>query len=109
MTPPAGTMSIQDAGKILCSRGINTGSCSLFRQLRKEHILGGGNVPFSKYINMGWFKVKEGHFEKGTREEIYTRTFITEKGLAAIENILRLPKKESSVFSLNMPDCILGF
>lgn len=111
MLPPPGTLTIQQIGKVLCSRGINTGPCSLFRQLKKLKILQRNNSPYQHYITRGWFRVECSHYEHPTQgRQPYTRTFVTERGFKAIEKLFSVPPaKKSYVMQLNMPDCVLGF
>lgn len=110
MLPPPGTLTIQQAAKVLCSRGICTGPCLMFRQLRRRRVLQRDNSPYQHYINCGWFRVECSTYEHPTQgRQPYTRTFVTERGLSAIERLLSAkPVKKSYVMQLNIPDCVLG-
>lgn len=111
MTPPAGTLSIQDAAKILSSLGIVTGPTILFEQLRRAGVLMSDNLPYQKYIP--WFRVKQGTFDHGKCREVYCRTFITESGLQAVRELLQPPKPPYQLLidrSIeNMNNLTLGF
>ena len=111
MTPPAGTLSIQDAAKVLSSLGIATGPTILFDQLRRAGVLMPDNLPYQKY--MPWFRVKHGTFEHSKSREVYCRTFITESGLQAVRELLQPSKKAYRLFidrSIeNMNNLTLGF
>jgi len=112
MLPPPGTTSIQNLSKELINKGFKTGPRLLFRQLRRHKILNSANVPFTEYVKNGWFYIKRGTYRKteDSEPEIYYRTFVTAKGILAIEKLLAVkPVNKSYVLQLNIPDCVLGF
>ncbi|OGV45833.1 MAG: hypothetical protein A2017_18200 [Lentisphaerae bacterium GWF2_44_16] len=111
MKSPSGTLNFQEAAKTLRSQGIATGPCLLFRQLRRRKILMADNLPYQQYINCGWFRVKRGTYEHPRDGRLqYTRTFITETGIRAIERLLQDNKKPWKINAvINLPNCILGF
>jgi phage antirepressor YoqD-like protein len=113
MNPPSGTLSLQDAAKLLMSRGIKTGPQLLFHQLRGIDILNRENLPYTDYIDAKWFKIENSTWlhknDKGEKEKIpYCRTFITDKGLSKIEKILTVKEKQTP-YILPFENCVLGF
>jgi len=113
MKAPVGTISFQEAAKALFSKGVLTGPCLLFRQLKRRKILMADNVPYQEYLTRGWFCVMCGTYDHPSHgREQYMRTFITEKGFREIQRILtEKPKPNNNEFyeKLNFPDCVLGF
>lgn len=116
--PPGNTLSLQDVGIIFASQGIDTGKIKIFEQLRNFKILDQSNVPYRSYIQAGWFKVLPGSCKierrRGIEEKLYTRTFLTEKGINGVRRMLnsKLPTKgfyTNLAVLYFMPDCMLGF
>lgn len=63
----------------------------LFRWLRENEILMSGNLPYQKYIDRGYFAVKESVFETDSFTKTYQQSYVTGKGQAYI--IGRLKKE----------------
>lgn len=61
----------------------------LFRWLRENEILMSDNLPYQKYIDRGYFAVKESVFETGSMTKTYQQTFVTGKGQQFIIGRLR--------------------
>ena len=81
-----GVVSIQEFAKL-----VGIGSNTLFQILRKEKILfhqDGRNLPFQKYLNAGYFKIREEFFEKKGERQIYIRVYITGKGQGWLRKVL---------------------
>ena len=123
MTPPRGTLSLQEAAKVLFSRGCQTGPSSIFEQLHARGILMRSNMPYETYIKRGWFRVERSSFEHPTQgHTLYVRTFITDAGLRALEKMLPRTVKQSlpvrparkvqikwqPQVELEWPICVLG-
>jgi len=113
MKPPTGTLSIQDAAKVMMSRGVETGTHLVFRQLRDMGVLDCDNLPRTKYIRRGWFKVQHGSWKRADGErEPYCRTFITDKGIKRVEQMLK-PKTKQITWKpnckLDLPIVKFGF
>jgi phage antirepressor YoqD-like protein len=130
MTPPRGTLSLQEAGKALFCDGFDTGPDKIFDQLRAAGVLMFGTarpVPYQLYLTRGWFVVEDGTWTHPiTREEQpYCRTFVTAKGLREIARLMPRPAiRESRTVrpaikpmnkqqwqpqvELNWPVCVLG-
>ena len=77
--------------KLAIEENIPIGRNRLFRWLRENEILMSDNLPYQKYIDRGYFAVKESIFETGSMTKTYQQTFVTGKGQAFI--IGRLKKE----------------
>ncbi|HCL58140.1 MAG TPA: hypothetical protein DHW82_14190 [Spirochaetia bacterium] len=81
-----GLISVQEFAKL-----VGIGSNTLFQILRKEKILfhqDGRNLPFQKYLNAGYFKIREEFFEKQGERQLYIRVYITGKGQGWLRRLL---------------------
>lgn len=80
--------------KILYKKGyVTLGANRLFKWLRDHHILMSGgsqhNYPYQKYMDMGWFKVKEYIVNKiGDFAKVRATTLITGKGQRGVLKML---------------------
>ena len=93
-------LKINEAAKLLCNDGTETGQKRLYKFLREERILRTcrhdddtpkkeHNTPFQQYIDQGYFQVKE--FPYNTRNhgpKVSLTTFVTQKGLEFIRRRL---------------------
>lgn len=77
--------------KLAVEENIPIGRNRLFKWLRKNGIIMSDNLPYQKYIERGYFSVKESVFETGTMTKTYQQTFVTGKGQQYI--ISRLKKE----------------
>ena len=77
--------------KLAIEENIPIGRNRLFRWLRENEILMSNNLPYQKFIDRGYFAVKESVFETPTMTKTYQQTFVTGKGQAYI--IGRLKKE----------------
>ena len=75
--------------KLAIEENIPIGRNRLFKWLRKNGIIMSDNLPYQKYIERGYFSVKESVFETGTMIKIYQQTYVTGKGQAYIIGRLR--------------------
>ena len=75
--------------KLAIEENIPIGRNRLFRWLRENEILMSDNLPYQKYIERGYFSVKESVFETGTMTKTYQQTYVTGKGQAYIIGRLR--------------------
>lgn len=66
--------------KLAVEEDIPIGRNRLFRWLRENEILMSGNLPYQKYIDRGYFAVKESVFEMDSMCRTYQQTFVTGKG-----------------------------
>lgn len=75
--------------KLAIKENIPIGRNRLFRWLRENEILMSDNLPYQKYIDRGYFAVKESVFETGSMTKTYQQTYVTGKGQAFIIGKLR--------------------
>ncbi len=79
----AGTDNLIDMNamaKLAREENIQIGRNRLFQWLREKGILMSDNLPYQKYIESGYFKVKEYVFETSSMMKTYQQTFVTGKG-----------------------------
>lgn len=73
-------IDMNDMAKLCADHGIRIGRTRLFAWLRSKGILMAGNIPYQKYIERGYFKVKERVFMSDGFMKSYRQTYITGKG-----------------------------
>ena len=66
--------------KLAAEENIPIGRNRLFKWLRKKGILMSDNLPYQKYIENGYFAVKETIFETDSFSKTYQQTLVTGKG-----------------------------
>ena len=79
----AGTENVIDMNamaKLAVEENIPIGRNRLFRWLRENGILMSDNLPYQKFIDRGYFAVKETVFEAGSMTKTYQQTFVTGRG-----------------------------
>lgn len=77
--------------KLAAEENIPIGRNSLFKWLRKNGILMSDNLPYQKYIDRGYFAVKETVFATSSMMKTHQQTLVTGKGQSYI--IGRLKKE----------------
>ena len=78
-------ITIEEMSKILHSKGIQVGRNRLYQWLRIENVLMSNNLSYQKYMEAGYFKVREYTFtDKRGESRIKTQTLVTPKGQKAI-------------------------
>lgn len=75
--------------KLLKDEHINIGRNRLFEQLRRKEILMKNNMPYQRYIDGGYFQVKESVYETPYGSKTQQTTKITGKGQIYITEKLR--------------------
>lgn len=75
--------------KLLKDENINIGRNRLFEWLRKKDILMKNNIPYQRYIEGGYFQVKESTFDTPYGTKTQQTTFVTGKGQIYITEKLR--------------------
>ena len=75
--------------KLAIEEYIPIGRNRLFCWLRKNQILMSDNLPYQRYIDRGYFVVKESVFDTGSMTKTYQQTYVTGKGQAYIIGRLR--------------------
>lgn len=75
--------------KVLKDEHIEIGRNRLFEWLRNHRILMLNNIPYQRYIDGGYFKVKESTRNTPYGQKIYTTTYVTGKGQIYLTEKLR--------------------
>lgn len=75
LTDSKSTAKIRDVAKVL-----GYGQNKFFQRLRDDKILDGNNVPYQRYIDAGYFIVKDQHVKNERFEKLHKQTFVTAKG-----------------------------
>ncbi len=79
----AGTENLIDMNamaKLAVEENIPIGRNRLFRWLRENEILMSDNLPYQKFIDRGYFAVKETVFETSTMMKTHQQTLVTGRG-----------------------------
>jgi len=106
---PRGCVCLQAAARILRGRGLETGGKKIFGQLREMGILEGRHAR-REAMERGLIREELGEFEYGGEgQDVYTRVFITRRGLEEIEKKLRRRRWEVKELELGVGDLKLGF
>lgn len=75
--------------KLAAEENIPIGRNRLFKWLMKNGIIMSDNLPYQKYIDRGYFSVKETVFETASMMKTCQQTYVTGKGQAYIIGRLR--------------------
>ena len=75
--------------KLAADKNFNIGRTRLFRWLKEMGVLMSNNLPYQRYIDRGYFAVKESVFEVEGMKKTYRQTFVTGKGQLFIIGMLR--------------------
>lgn len=75
--------------KLLKDEHINIGRNRLFAWLRSKEMLMKNNMPYQKYIESGYFQVKESIYETPYGSKTQQTTYVTGKGQIYITEKLR--------------------
>lgn len=82
--------TVRESAKIL-----GTGERRLFSFMRDKGILDRNNVPYQRYIDRGYFKVKVKTYDTGYGVKTHSQTFFTSRGISWM-SWYRIRKKENS-------------
>lgn len=74
------------------AKSLGMGRNTLFEFLRNNQILMKDNTPYQRFINNGYFKVREIAVDKGFAKEMKTQTLVTAKGVDYISKKLKEQK-----------------
>ena len=88
----AGTDNLIDMNamaKLARAENISVGRNKLYSWLKRTGVLMSNNLPYQRYIDRGYFAVKESVFETPTMTKTYQQTFVTGKGQLFIIGLLR--------------------
>lgn len=75
--------------KLLKDEHINIGRNRLFQWLQQKEILMTNNIPYQRYIDAGYFQVKESTYETAFGTKTQQTTYVTGKGQIYITEKLR--------------------
>ncbi|SDA30299.1 Prophage antirepressor [Ruminococcus sp. YE71] len=73
-------IDMSEMAKLCTDHGIRIGRTRLFAWLRANGFLMAGNLPYQRYIERGYFRVKESVFDYCGEPKIYQQTYVTGKG-----------------------------
>ncbi|MFS0591743.1 phage antirepressor KilAC domain-containing protein [Cytobacillus horneckiae] len=79
-------VNLQKVGQV--AKALKIGRNKLFAFLREEKVFMTDNTPYQKYIDRGYFEVKEKPIEMGSQVINKPQTFVTAKGVDFISKIL---------------------
>ena len=82
-------IDMNQMAKLLKDENIPIGRNRLFEILRNKEILRNNNEPYQKYIESGYFKVKENTYDTPYGTKTYIKTYVTGKGQIWITEKLR--------------------
>lgn len=75
--------------KLAADKNFNIGRTRLFRWLKEMGVLMSNNLPYQRYIDRGYFAVKESVFEVDGMKKTYQQTFVTGNGQLFIIGLLK--------------------
>ena len=82
-------IDMNSMAKIAANKGIPMGRVRLFRWLRENRILMSNNLPYQKYLERGYFSIREKTWQIGGELRTYRQTLVTGKGQEFILRKLR--------------------
>ena len=88
----AGTDNLIDMNamaKLARAENISVGRNKLYSWLKRTGVLMSNNLPYQRYIDRGYFAVKESVFEVNGLKKTYRQTLVTGKGQVFIIGLLK--------------------
>lgn len=79
-------ISMGEVAKVIARKGY--GRNNLFEFLRQSRVLDDRNVPYQSYVDKGWFRVIEQHYQKDGEPMISIKTLVYQKGVDGIRKML---------------------
>ena len=79
-------ISMNEVAKVLNIKGY--GRNNLFEFLRENKVLDRWNVPYQRYVDNGWFRVIEQHYQKNGEPVVTTKTLVYQKGADGIRKMI---------------------
>ena len=79
-------ISMNEVANVLNIKGY--GRNKLFEYLRDNKVLDRWNVPYQKYVDNGWFRVIEQHYQKNGEPIVTTKTLVYQKGVDGIRKMI---------------------
>ena len=80
---------VREYAKVLANDGISMGERRLYQWLRDNHYLMRNNQPYQRYVDQGWFVVRESSLTTIKGDMIRKTTLITGKGQMALLKLLK--------------------
>lgn len=80
---------VREFAKLLANDGIAMGEKRLYQWLRDNHYLMRNNQPYQRYVDQGWFALRESSITTVRGDMIRKTTLITGKGQMALLELLR--------------------
>lgn len=80
-------ISMNEVAKVLNIKGY--GRNNLFEFLRENNVLDRWNVPYQRYVDNGWFRVIEQHYQKNGEPIVTTKTLVYQKGVDGIRKMIK--------------------
>ena len=80
---------IGDMAKLLCDKAFKIGQKRLFKLLRDRKVLQENNVPYQRFIDAGYFEIKENSFEIREQVVLNYTTLVTPRGQMWITNSIK--------------------
>lgn len=77
---------MNDVSKVLAIKGM--GRNNLFEFLRQKKVLMNNNQPYQKYVDAGYFRVVEQHYQRNGEECISFKTLVYQRGVDYIRRII---------------------
>lgn len=72
------------------AKALGWGRNKLFAELRNRNVLMSGNKPYQRFLDSGYFVVKEKPIEMGEQVINKTQTYVTSKGVEYISKMLNV-------------------
>ena len=82
-------INVETFAKLAFGKNSNFGRNNMFKWLKKRKYLTFNNIPYQKYIDAGYFVVKETFFIKNGKKKTYQQTLVTGKGQVYLMSKLR--------------------
>lgn len=79
---------MNDVSKVLAVKGY--GRNNLFEFLRQRKVLMNDNRPYQKYVDLGYFRVIEQHYQRNGEPQISFKTLVYQRGVDFIRRLLML-------------------
>ena len=77
---------MNDVSKVLAVKGY--GRNNLFEFLRQNKVLMNDNRPYQKYVDLGYFRVIEQHYQRNGEPQISFKTLVYQRGVDFIRRLL---------------------
>lgn len=80
-------LPMDQVAKVLQVKGY--GRNKLFEFLRDNGVLDSKNVPYQRFVDAGWFRTIEQHYQNGYEPCISIKTLVYQKGVDGIRKLLQ--------------------